>query len=143
MTDIPIPTGPTNKELVDLAYSGLAISDAMFGRTDEEYAGGVLLLRAMMSEWPFDQLGYDDSTARPSERSGIDRKWFQAVGMALAERIAPAIGKTMTREAVKVQARSYSRLCAGVAVVPSAQYGYSTPMGMGHRRSGTFFAEPD
>ena len=55
------------------------------------------------------------------------------------------IGKTLSREAVKLQARAYSRLCGAVAVIPQAQYAEGTPKGAGHRwgtGSDTFFV-PD
>ena len=149
MTTLPIPTGPTNKELIDLAYLGISISDAMFGRTPEEYASAGLLLRAMMNEWPFDQLGFvdeDGAGLRIEERSGIDRKYSQGVALCLAERIAPAIGKSMSREAVKRLARSYSLLCGAVAIVSELQYADATQMGAGHSRrfaGRTFFPEAE
>ena len=35
---LPIPTGPSNKAIIDRAYMALGLSDSMFGRTQEEYA---------------------------------------------------------------------------------------------------------
>ena len=135
MTDIPIPRGPSNKELIDLAYLALGVKDTMFGRTEEEYASGALLLRGMMAEWPFDQLGFDDTTARPSEASGIDRRFEQAVGLSLAERIGPSIGKTLSPEFRKTLTRSYARLCSVAGVVPAAVYAPNTIRGTGRRWS--------
>lgn len=146
MTDIPIPAGPTNKELIDGAYLALGMTDAMFGRTDEEYASGVTLLRGMMGEWPFDQLGYDFTTPRPSERSGIDGKWTQAVSLALAERIGPALGKALNPQASIAKGRSYSALCASVGNKARVTYPNNTPSGAGHRwftANSTFFNEGD
>ncbi len=137
MTEIPIPAGPTNRELIDLAYLGLAMSDAMFGRTPEEYASAGVLLRAMMAEWPFNLLGFiqeDGAGLRIEEESGIPRQYAQAVALSLAERLAPAIGKSMAPEARKRLARSFSLLCGAVATIPEAQYADATVMGSGHRR---------
>lgn len=137
MPELPIPSGPTNKELIDLAYLGIAISDAMFGRSPEEYAGAGKLLRAMMAEWPYDQLGFiqeDGAGLRIEEESGIARAYSQAVALGLAERLAPAIGKSMTPEARKALARSYSRLCGAVSTIPLAQYADATAVGAGQRR---------
>ncbi len=137
MTEIPIPAGPTNKELIDLAYLGIAISDAMFGRTPEEYASGGVLLRAMMAEWPYNLLGFiqeDGAGLRIEEESGIARAYSQAVALGLAERIAPSIGKEMTGAAVKAKARSFSLLCGLAAVAPDAAYADATFMGSGQRR---------
>lgn len=144
MTDIPIPSGPTNKELVDLAFLALGMTDTMFGRTDEEYASGVALLRGMMGEWPFDQLGYDFTTPRPSERSGIEQKWAQAVSLCLADRVGPAVGKTMGTKAAASKARSYSALCASVGNKSTTTYPNNTPAGAGHKTiTGTFFQDGD
>lgn len=144
MTDIPIPSGPTNKELIDLAFLSLAMTDAFFGRTEEEYATGVTLLRGMMAEWPFDQLGYDFTTPRPSERSGIEQKWAQVVGLCLAERLSAATGKGLQPAAMATKARSYGTLCAAVGNKSTVDYARNTPAGAGHRTFGygeTFFNE--
>ena len=90
MTTLPIPAGPLNKEIIDLAYTVLGVSDAMFGRTDEEYASAMTMLRAMMGEWPFDQLGFDTGDARVGSESGIEAKWLTAIGYSLATRIGSA-----------------------------------------------------
>ncbi len=137
MTTLPIPSGPTNKEMIDLAYLGIAMSDAMFGRTPEEYNSAGMLLRAMMAEWPFNLLGFiqeDGAGLRIEEESGIARTYAQAVALSLAERLAPAIGKTMAPEAKKRLARSYSFLCGAVADIPRAYYADGTIMGAGQRR---------
>lgn len=143
MTTLPIPAGPANKELIDLAYLGIAISDAMFGRTPEEYASAGVLLRAMMAEWPYDTLGFiqeDGAGLRIEEESGIARAYAQAVALGLAERIAASIGKEMSGAAMKAKARSYSLLCGLVAVAPEADYADATFMGSGQRRyRRTFF----
>jgi len=146
LTDIPIPDGPTNKELVDGAFLALAMTDTMFGRTDEEYANGVTLLRGMMGEWPFDQLGYDFTTPRPSERSGIEHKWTQAVSLCLADRLGPAVGRSMGTKAMAAKARSFSSLCAAVGNQARVTYPNNTPAGAGHSQYvgyGTFFQDGD
>ena len=135
MADIPIPSGPTNKEIIDLAYLGLGISDSMFGRTDEEYASGMTLLRAMMGEYPFNRLGYDFSDARPAEKSGISADWLTATGLALGERIGATIGKQLSSQFRKVKAETYSRLCAAVHTFAPVQYAEGTVAGSGKRFS--------
>src|SRR5690606_25386143 len=142
-TGLPIPSGPTNKEIIDRAYQIIGLSDSMFGRTPEEYASAMLPLGGMMLEWPFDQLGFifeDAAGLRPEEESGIDRKYLEAVAYALAERIAPTIGKTLPPEARKPKNTTYSALCAAVRVATPAEYADGTPMGAGHRHYGrTYF----
>ncbi len=142
-TELPIPSGPTNREIIDRAYQVLGLSDSMFARTPEEYASAVLSLGAMMLEWPYDQLGYiyeDAAGIRVEEESGIDRKWLEAAAYGLADRIGPTVGKELSAAARKIGAQQHSRLCSGVATVPESDYAPGTPRGSGHRWPGaTYF----
>lgn len=146
-TELPIPSGPTIKEIVDLAFSAVGSSDIMFGNTENEYADAVNSLNAMMSEYPFDQLGYvveDAAGVRLEEESGIARAYQVAVAYSLAERMAPGMGVSMSARALKTKNNAYSRLCAAVATIPEAEYSPGTPRGIGHRhavRSSPFFPE--
>ena len=142
MTTLPIPSGPTNREIIDRAYQVLGQSNAMFGRTDEDYAEAVHALGAMAEEWPFNLLGFiveNEPGLRVDEESGISREWLNAVAYALAEQMAPTAGKTLSAEARKQKNRSYSRLCAAVAVIPQAEYADATVRGSGWRRGRTYW----
>ena len=142
MTTIPIPSGPTNKELIDLAYLALGVSDAMFGRTDDEYASAMTILRAMMSEYPFDQLGFDHTDDNPTERSGIDARHKTAVAYSLAERLSSTtVQKVMPPASMKVKADSHSRLCALMNMPPPMQYASGTGRGSGYRGWRTFITD--
>jgi hypothetical protein len=135
MPTIPIPAGPTNKELIDLAYLALGVSDAMFGRTDDEYASAMAQLRAMMEEYPFSELGFDYAEDNITERSGIEGRFKTAVSYSLAERLSSTtVQKTMAAASMKIKADSYSRMCAAVNVTPTMRYAQGTPAGAGHRR---------
>lgn len=142
MTEIPIPSGPTNREIIDRAYQIMGLSDSMFGRTPDEYASAMLPLGGMMLEWPYDQLGfiYEDAAGlRVQEESGIPRKYLDAVGYGLAERLAPIIGKTLSAEARKAKGDRYSRLCGDVGTIPTAEFANATLRGAGGRRFGIWF----
>lgn len=136
-TTLPIPSGPTNREIIDRAYRSMGVSDAMFGRTPEEYAVGVEILSSMMLESPFDLLGYVQLDGgegnRVEEESGIDRKYLEPVALMLAERLAPAIGKQLAPHVLAAKRRAYSLLCAAVVTIPDAKYQDGTPRGSGHR----------
>jgi hypothetical protein len=136
-TTIPIPSGPTNREIIDRAYRSLGLKDSMFARTEEEYATGVEILSSMMLESPFDKLGYVQQDGGEGNRveaeSGIDRKWLEAVGLMLAERLAPTIGKTLSPHTMKARNRAYSQLCSAVVTIPAAKYADGTPRGAGAR----------
>jgi hypothetical protein len=143
MTELPIPSGPTNREIIERAYQILGLSDSMFGRTPEELASAMLPLGGLMAQWPYDLLGFiveDVAGMRAEEESGISRAYLEPVAYGLAERLAPTIGKSMSREAMKAAAREYSRLCGAVATIAEANYADATFRGAGgQRRSGAYF----
>lgn len=129
-----LPVGPSNAEIVNQAYLLLGVSDALFGRTDEEMAAGILLLRSMMGEWPFDRLVYDFTSSTPSAASDVGFAHMTAVAASLAERIASATGKQLPVQTRRLRVASYSKLCAAVAVLPDVQFPRNTLAGAGHRR---------
>ena len=141
-TTLPIPAGPTNKEIIDRAYLALGISDGMFGRSAEEYSSAYAMLKSMMTEWPFDQLGYineDGAGGRIEEESGIASKWLNAVALSLAEHIAASIGKTLAPETRKQKNIAYSRLCGAVHVPTPVEFGRGTALGSGWKRGRTYW----
>ena len=149
-TILPIPAGPTNREIIDRAYRAMGVSTRMFGLTDSDYADGVETLSSMMLESPFDLLGYVQFSGgegnRVEEESGIDRKYLEPVALMLAERIAPTIGKTLPPHTLAAKRRAYSLLCAAVVTIPDSKYQDGTPRGSGHRwqtaiGNGPFFYE--
>lgn len=142
MTTLPLPTGPTNREIIDRAYQVAGQSDAMFGRTDEDYAEAVRTLGAMAEEWPFNLLGFvveNEAGLRVDEESGISREWLNAVAHSLAEQLASTQGKTLSAEARKVKNRSYSRLCGAVQVATPAEFADATPRGSGWNRGRAYW----
>lgn len=134
MSELPIPSGPTNREIIDRAYQMLGLSDSMFGRTDEEYASAMLPLGGMMLEYPYDALGYiyeDAAGMRAEEESGIARKWLEAVAYGLAQRIGQTIGKQASS---KTGAQQYSMLCSYAGTPTQMEYGDATIRGAGASR---------
>lgn len=143
MTTLPIPAGPTNRKIIDRAYQVLGTSDAMFGRTESEYADAMLTLQGMMAQYPFDRIGFiyePDAGLRIEEESGIAFAHLNAVAYTLAEQMAPTMGKTLSPEARKQKNRAYSSLCAEVGTPPQKEFNDGTPRGSGHRyRYQTYF----
>lgn len=146
-TVLPIPSGPTNREIINRAYQAMGASARGFGLPAEEYADAVEVLSSMMLESPFDKLGYVQQDGgegnRVEEESGINRKYLEPVALMLAERIAPTIGKQLAPHTLAAKRRAYSLLCAAVIEIPDAKYQDGTPKGSGHRwnnwQGGTFF----
>lgn len=138
-TEIPIPSGPTYRQIVDRAYQVEGLSDSMFGRTDDEYAAAMLPLAGLIREWPFNGLGFvlDGALPQVEEESGVGWEYLEPVAYCLAEKMAPTIGKTLSPHALKTKATLYSRLC--VSTPPEASFAGGTPRGAGSKRSGVFF----
>lgn len=138
MTDaiLPVSGGLLNKEIIDHAYLSLGVSDAMFGRTDEEYAAGLSHLRALCGEYPYDQLGFDDAVATVAEESGIDRKWLTAVSTELGVRIGASIGKQLAPAFNRIYATSTSKLHAAVGNKSTVTLAPNQPWGAGRRGYG-------
>lgn len=143
MTTLPIPGGLLNKDIVDQAYTVLGLSDSMFGRTDEEYATGMSMLRAMMEEYPYDRLGFDAGDARIGGESGIASKYMTAISHGLAVRIGSALNKTLKPGPQAVFNRAFSRLSLEVASITEVGHALGTPVGAGHRtwNRRNFFAD--
>lgn len=137
MTDtiLPVAGGLLNKEIIDHAYLSIGVSDSMFGRTAEEYGAGLMHLRALMGEYPFDQLGFDDAGAAVGEESGIARRWLSAVAYSLGERIGASIGKALIPQFVRIKVRAVSELDAWAyaSSPPTVTLGRGDPYGSGHR----------
>lgn len=136
MTIVPIPSGATRQEIIDLAYLGCGMSKGMFGRTPEEYSDALALLNAMMAEWPYSLLGYnmdDDASGNIEDESGVSKSYSGMVADCLCEPLAASIGKELSpRQGAKIK-RSYSRLCSIVAAIPEAPYARNTIAGAGNR----------
>lgn len=141
MTALPIRTGPTRKQLIDDAYRACGVSEAVFGRTPEEYADAMAELELLMGEWPWTLTGYvlAESDSTPEEPTGLLPAYREAVALALAERIAWGIGKQLSPSVSRRARESFSRLCGRVSVVPTAEYAPPTIRGAGARRWGRFF----
>jgi hypothetical protein len=145
-TVLPIPSGPTNREIIDRAYKAMGAGARGFGLPAEDYADAVDVLSSMMLESPFDLLGYVQQDGgegnRVEDESGIARKYLEPVALMLAERIAPTIGKTLAPHTLAAKRRAYSLLCAAVVTIPDAKYQDGTPRGLGHRVQNGFGLGP-
>jgi hypothetical protein len=89
--------GPPKRQLIELALGEIGSAGYEFGRTPEEVADALLRLNALMREWPYNQLGYqqpDYGLGDPNDASGIPFEAMNGVAAALALRIAPVMGAT-------------------------------------------------
>jgi hypothetical protein len=144
---IPLSSdGPPKRQLIELAFGEIGSAGYEFGRTPEEVTDALTRLNALMYQWPWNQLGYiqpDYGVGEPDNPSGIKFEAMNAVAAALAARIAPAMGASLSPEAKANLAIAMSSVYALVATVPSMPMDRHTPRGLGsEHRYGIGYSSP-
>jgi len=142
--------GPPKRQIIELAFSELAMAGYEFGRTPEEIADALSRLNAMMAEWKGMlgvDLGYDQphyGVGNPDGLSGIPHETLNTVASFLAMRIAPMMGTELSPQVKANLAMSFALLKSHYAAVPTMPRDSYTPIGGGHRTgvySGPYFHE--
>jgi hypothetical protein len=126
--------GPPKRQIIELAFGEIGSAGYEFGRTPEEVADALLRLNALCREWPYNALGYaqpDYGLGSPDDASGISFEALNGVSAALALRIAPVMGATLSAEAKANLATAVSKLYALTATIPTMPMAKNTPRGMG------------
>jgi len=132
-------SGPPKRQIIELAFGDIGSAGYEFGRTPEEINDALLRLNALMREWPFSTLGYEQpvyGVGSADELSGIDDQWLSVVASKLALRICPMMGATMSPEAKGAMASSMALLNAAAATIPTMPLAADTPRGAGARWAG-------
>lgn len=126
--------GPPKRQLIELAFGEIGSAGYEFGRTPEEVTDALLRLNSLMREWPWNALGYkqpDYGLGDPADASGINYEAMNAVAAALALRIAPVMGATLSPESRANLAMAVSKVYALTATIPTMPMAAHTPRGMG------------
>jgi hypothetical protein len=137
--------GPPKRQLIELAFGDIGSAGYEFGRTAEEVADGLLRLNALMLEWPWNALGYQQPTyglGNPDDSSGINPEAMNAVSSALALRLAPAMGATLSPEAQANLSRAAAKAYALTATIPTMPMAHDTPRGLGSEHRIGFALSP-
>lgn len=143
---IPLPTGPTKRHLVELAYGNLGVAGYEFALTPEEVTDALSRLDALMYEWPYNKLGWvhrPPGEGEPDEQSGIPDEVTNAVAAGLALRIAAPLGRDLPAASRANLAVAVSTLYAYTASIPRGQRETNTIAGAGseHTLAGPFLRE--
>jgi hypothetical protein len=131
--------GPPKRQLIELAFGDIGMAGYEFGRTPEEDNDALLRLNSLMREWPWNTLGYAQPTygvGSAQDASGISYEAMNAVSAALALRLAPIMGATLSGEARANLANAMSKVYALTASVPSMPFAKNTPRGAGGEHPG-------
>jgi len=143
--------GWTKRQLIQQAFSGLALAGYSFDITPEEEQDSLCLLDTMMATWDAQgvQLGYalsaDPDDSDVSADSGLPLYAVEAVYRALEIRIASGKGKQIPASTQIAASRAYAAMASKLVSDQTRpqQIASGTPLGAGlktWRRSGSPFA---
>jgi hypothetical protein len=138
VTVLPTYGGPTKRALIKRAFAECGQADYNYQIEPEEYDQTLDLLNGLMLELKGSgiDLSYNQPTSNvgsPNDESGIPFEATQAIGLLLAECLAPTMGKTLSNETNRRIARSRSLLRGQYATIPSVVPQSTTPRGSGNR----------
>jgi hypothetical protein len=126
--------GPPKRQIIELAFGDIGSAGYEFGRTPEEISDALLRLNAMMREYPFSSLAYNQPSygvGLPDELSGIPDEYLSVVAAKLALRICPVMGASLSTEAKANLASGMALLNASAATIPTMPFAEGTPRGAG------------
>ena len=126
--------GPPKRQIIELAFGDIGSAGYEFGRAPEEISDALLRLNAMMREYPFSTLSFNQpayGNGLPDELSGIPDQWLSVVAAKLALRICPMMGAAMSTEAKANLASGMALLNAAAATIPTMPFEGNTPRGAG------------
>jgi hypothetical protein len=126
--------GPPKRQLIELAFGEIGSAGYEFGRTAEEVNDALMRLNSLMREWPWNALGYQQPSygvGEPDDASGINYEAMNGVVAALALRIAPVMGATLSPESRANLATAISKVYALTATIPTMPVAKNAPRGLG------------
>lgn len=139
------PSTATKETVLGFVFRAMGLADYEFNITPEEWAAALITMDAQMATWSTNglMLNYNFPTAIGSsdlsDESGIPDDAILGVSGALAFSIAPAIGKTLSKEQVIVATQSMNALRARYSPVIERSIPYGTPLGAGKKPWGVWW----
>lgn len=144
--------GWTKAQLVDEAFSEIALQGYIFDIGPESREGGLRRLDSMMAKWNAKgiRLGYalpsSPSTSNIDDESGIPDSAYEAVFMNLAISIASGHGKTLSQDTRNIARDGYETLMSRAVFPPQQQLPNTLPRGAGNKpwrmNNSSFFPRP-
>jgi hypothetical protein len=139
------PATSTKRTIINMCYQAMGLADYEFNTTNEEYAAALLALDTLQAEWRTNNLdlGYNAPTvvgqSNLADQSGIADDAVNATALALAMRVAPYAGKSMSGEARLAYGQAMSALRARYSVIPNRALQPGTPRGAGQKPYGVWW----
>lgn len=131
----------TKRQLIEQAYEAFGLANYVFDLSPEQMQGALNRLDSMMASWDGAciRLGYllpsTPGSSDLDQLSGLPDYANEAVYLALAIRLAPGIGKVISRDTKGDAKAAYDRMLAKLAAdnMPQMQYPRNTPAGAGNK----------
>ncbi|QVJ07704.1 tail accessory factor [Sphingopyxis phage VSN-002] len=139
-TPIPVSAiGVPKKAIIEMAYEDCRISGFDFDRTPEEDLMALRRLNTLMSEWPWNLLGYDlpaSGEGTGEDLSNLPRDVTHGIAQLLALRLMAAFGKTPPETFRVTSAQSIAYVRAQAVSVPFTKFAPGTIRGAGAKNGG-------
>jgi len=139
------PSTATKKTVLGFVFRAMGLADYEFNISPEEWAAALITMDAQMATWRTNNLDLNYN-APPSiggsdlsDESGIPDDAILPVSGALAFAVAPAIGKTLSKEQVIVATQGMNALRARYSLTPNRAIPLGTPRGAGQKPWGVWW----
>lgn len=144
----------TKKQLIESGYGSIGLTKFTFSLTPEMLAEGLNMLDAMMAAWQVQKgirIGYnlasDQGVSSMDDASGIPDHAYEAVYLALGERLGGTIGKSLTPDKALLKTQAMDGLISWAMSnnIPEMQRIGTMPRGSGNKPQtgvGPIFYQP-
>lgn len=133
------PSTATKKTVLGFVFRAMGLADYEFNISPEEWAAALITMDAQMATWSTNglQLNYNFpltiGSSDLSDESGLPDDAILPVSGALAFAIAPAIGKSLSKEQTIVSTQGMNALRARYMPTPERPIPWGTPRGAGQK----------
>lgn len=145
-TALPVtPSTAAKRTICYMVFEEVGLAGYEFDATPEEYASMMRRMDAQMAEWR--GTGLDFNYNQPpvlgqgdlADESGIPDDALNFVALSIAQRFAPLIGKTLSRESLTALQQSSGPIRGRYAIAPQRTLQRSTPRGAGQKPYGVWW----
>lgn len=127
----------TKDDVLQMTFEELGRAGYQFDHGSDEVASALRKLDTLMTEEPYDKLGYNAPAAIGGsdqlDPSGLPDNALQTVAVALAVRFSPSWGKTMSPQSNAAFVRGVNKLRTMVQTIPTVPLRPGTPWGSGNK----------
>lgn len=131
----------TKRQFIETAFEQIGLASYVFDLQPEQLESALRTLDAMVASWNAKgvKIGYPLPSSPESSNldteTGVPDACNEAIYLSLAIRLAPTMGKLVSRE-TKVAARAALKNLYSLSAIPDQMQVTNLPSGQGHKASG-------